>query len=126
VYGSFRKPYLVNRWKVDYGRAHPSTRHSNSVATKMLLSIVTRPEIKIRFLECHMESKRCRHCDTNLVTSQEQYVHVCYQCRRTALLTGRWPEELPGSKRPVQRPKTSFWSSSRNSLLNNYSRGEDK
>jgi hypothetical protein len=73
-----------------------------------------------------MESKRCRHCGTDLVTAQEQYVHVCYQCRRTALLTGRWPEDLPEAKTFVARPATFPRGTRKNSLLNNYSRGEDR
>ena len=42
-----------------------------------------------------MEPLRCRHCETELVTSREQFMQVCYECRRTALLTGRWPEDDP-------------------------------
>jgi hypothetical protein len=55
-----------------------------------------------------MEVKRCRHCGTELVTDREQYIHVCYECRRTALLTGYWPEDLPRSNPFLEQPESSF------------------
>jgi hypothetical protein len=54
-----------------------------------------------------MDPIRCRHCGTELVTDREKFIHVCYGCRRTGLLTGHWPEDLPTSKDSFGQPEPS-------------------
>jgi hypothetical protein len=55
-----------------------------------------------------MDPAHCYHCGTELTTSRERAMLVCYECRRTALLTGYWPEDLPISKHSSEQPKPSF------------------
>ena len=47
----------------------------------------------------------CFHCGTELASTRERVMTVCYDCRRTALLTGYWPEELLASNQPPEQAK---------------------
>jgi hypothetical protein len=54
-----------------------------------------------------MDAIYCRHCGTELATFREQRMNVCYECRRTALLTGHWREGLPSSDHSLEQPEPS-------------------
>jgi hypothetical protein len=38
--------------------------------------------------------KLCPHCSHKLADEREQFVGVCFICRRFALLRGQWPEQV--------------------------------
>lgn len=38
------------------------------------------------------QPQQCRHCNGEFRSELEKRIHVCFACRRYALLHGRWPE----------------------------------
>lgn len=54
---------------------------------------------------CHYVSQiACFHCGTELASTRERVMSICYDCRRMALLTGYWPEDLLASNQTRELP----------------------